>query len=110
MSGETDPVNGGVAVSQACVWVIGHLKADGLLGRNHLKGTQGDQLNVLLSCAGHNLRLILRRLRLFCLEKRIRILAWLRLLIPAARLSGADTQLNRKLACLAPLPAPIMAA
>ena len=27
--------------------VIGHLKADGLLGRNHLKGTEGDQLNVL---------------------------------------------------------------
>ena len=92
--------------------VIGHLKArhaDGLLGRNYLKGTQGDQLNVLLSCAGHNLRLILRRLRLFCLEKRILILAWLRLLMPAERLSGAGTQLNRKLACLAPLPAPIMA-
>ena len=95
---------------QAIEPVIGHLKADGLLGRNHLKGTQGDQLNVLLSCAGHNLRLILRRLRLFCLEKRTRILAWLRLLVPAERLSGASTQLNRKLACLAPLPAPIMAA
>ena len=81
-------------------------------GRNHLKGTQGDarrQLNVLLSCAGHNLRLILRRLRFFCLEKRILILAWLRLLVPAERLSGAGTQLNRKLAGLAPLPAPIMA-
>ena len=94
---------------QAIEPVIGHLKADGLLGRNHLKGTQGDQLNVLLSCAGHNLRLILRRLRLFCLEKRILILAWLRLLVPAARLSGVGTQLNRKLACLAPLPAPIIA-
>ena len=93
---------------QAIEPVIGHLKAGGLLERNHLKGTQGDQLNVLLSCAGHNLRLILRRLRLFCLEKRTRILAWLRLLVPAARLSGAGTQLNRKLACLAPLPAPIM--
>ena len=78
-------------------------------GRNHLKGTQGDQLNVLLSCAGHNLRLILRRLRLFCLENRTLILAWLRLLAPVARLSGVGTQLNRKLACLAPLPAPIMA-
>ena len=94
---------------QAIEPVIGHLKSDGLLNRNHLKGTQGDQLNVLLSCAGHNLRLILRRLRFFCLEKRILILAWLRLLMPAARLSGAGTQLNRTLACLAPLPAPIMA-
>ena len=45
--------------------VIGHLKSDGLLGRNYLKGTQGDQMNVMLSCAGHNLRLILRRLRIF---------------------------------------------
>ena len=52
-----------------------------LLNRNHLKGTEGDQLNVLLSCAGHNLRLILRQLRFFCLEKRTRILAWLRLLV-----------------------------
>ncbi len=48
--------------------VIGHLKSDGLLGRNYLKGIQGDQMNVLLSCAGHNLRLILRRLRIFCLQ------------------------------------------
>ncbi len=46
--------------------VIGHLKSDGLLGRNYLKGTQGDQINVMLSCAGHNLRLILRKLRVFC--------------------------------------------
>ena len=95
---------------QAIEPVIGHLKSDGLLNRNHLKGTQGDQLNVLLSCAGHNLRLILRQLRFFCLEKRILILAWLRLLMPAARLSGAGTQLNQKLAGLAPLPTPIMAA
>jgi len=46
--------------------VIGHLKSDGLLGRNYLKGAPGDQMNVVLSCAGHNLRLILRQLRIFC--------------------------------------------
>ena len=63
---------------QAIEPVIGHLKADGRLGRNFLKGTQGDQINVLLSCAGHNLRLILNRLRLFCLEKGTRLGAWLR--------------------------------
>ena len=74
---------------QAIEPVIGHLKSDGLLNRNHLKGTEGDQLNVLLSCAGHNLRLILRQLRFFCLEKRTCILAWLRLLVHAERLSGA---------------------
>ena len=48
--------------------VIGHLKSDGLLGRNYLKGTQGDHMNVMLSCAGHNLRLILRQLRIFCAQ------------------------------------------
>ena len=53
---------------QAIEPIIGHLKSDGLLGRNYLKGTRGDQMNVLLCCAGHNLRLILKRLRFFCLE------------------------------------------
>ena len=38
----------------------------GWLGRNHLKGTEGDGVNVLLSCAGHNLQLILKRLRGQC--------------------------------------------
>jgi IS5 family transposase len=51
---------------QAIEPIIGHLKSDGLLGRNYLKGSEGDQMNVMLSCAGHNLRLILRRLRIFC--------------------------------------------
>ena len=64
---------------QAIEPVIGHLKSDGRLGRNFLKGTEGDQVNVLLSCAGHNLRLILNRLRLFCLQTAAHLLAWLRL-------------------------------
>ena len=63
---------------QAIEPIIGHLKADGRLGRNFLKGTQGDQMNVLLSCAGHNLRLILNKFRLFCLENGTRLGAWLR--------------------------------
>ena len=33
---------------QAIEPIIGHLKSDGLLGRNYLKGTLGDQMNVLL--------------------------------------------------------------
>ena len=53
---------------QAIEPVIGHLKSDGLLSRNYLKGTEGDQMNVMLSCAGHNLRLILRQLRILCLQ------------------------------------------
>jgi IS5 family transposase len=52
---------------QAIEPIIGHLKSDGLLGRNYLKGTVGDHMNVMLSCAGHNLRLILRHLRIFWL-------------------------------------------
>ena len=38
--------------------VIGHLKSDGLLGRNFLLGTEGDATNVVLAAAGHNLRLL----------------------------------------------------
>ena len=44
---------------------IGHMKADGLLGRNFLKGMQGDAINAILCGAGHNLRKILARLRAF---------------------------------------------
>jgi transposase, IS5 family len=43
--------------------VIGHLKNEGHLGRNYLKGEQGDRLNVLLAAAGYNFRLLLRWLR-----------------------------------------------
>ena len=47
--------------------MIGHMKADGLLGRNWLKGAEGDALHALLCGAGHNLRMILRHLRvLYC--------------------------------------------
>jgi IS5 family transposase len=38
--------------------VIGHMKADGHLGRNFLAGATGDAINVVLSAAGHNLRLL----------------------------------------------------
>jgi IS5 family transposase len=37
---------------------IGHMKADGHLGRNFLRGTEGDAVNVVLAAAGHNLRLL----------------------------------------------------
>lgn len=47
---------------------IGHMKADGLLGRNFLKGMQGDAINAILCGVGHNMRKILARLRaLLCL-------------------------------------------
>jgi len=46
--------------------VIGHMKNDGRLGRNFLKGQMGDAINALLCGAGHNLRKILRQLALLC--------------------------------------------
>ena len=53
--------------------VIGQMKEDGRLDCNYLKGTTGDAMNALLVGAGHNLRLILRTLRLlfaWCWEWR----------------------------------------
>lgn len=53
--------------------MIGHMKADGLLAKNWLKGAVGDALHALLCGAGHNLRMILRHLRVLCLA----LAAWL---------------------------------
>ncbi|MBB3262039.1 IS5 family transposase [Paraburkholderia bannensis] len=44
---------------------IGHMKTDGKLDRNWLKGALGDAMHAVLCGAGHNLRIILRKLRLF---------------------------------------------
>jgi IS5 family transposase len=44
---------------------IGHMKADGKLDRNWLKGTLGDAMHAVLCGAGHNLRMILRKLKVF---------------------------------------------
>jgi IS5 family transposase len=46
--------------------VIGHMKAEGHLGRCYLKGRNGDAANAVLTAVGHNFR---------------RILAWLRVLL-----------------------------
>ena len=35
-----------------------HMKSDGQLGRNLLRGTEGDAVNLVLAAAGHNLRLL----------------------------------------------------
>ena len=45
--------------------IIGHLKAEGHLGRCYLKGRAGDAANVILSAVGHNFRRILAWLRDF---------------------------------------------
>ena len=39
--------------------IFGHLKTDNRMSRNHLKGTEGDQINALLSGCGYNMRKLL---------------------------------------------------
>lgn len=56
---------------------IGHMKSDGKLGRNHLKGMTGDAMNALLCGVGHNMRKILARLRLLFVQ----IWTWLQALL-----------------------------
>ena len=40
--------------------VIGHLKAEHRMGRNYLKGRDGDRSNAVLAAAGYNFSLLLR--------------------------------------------------
>jgi IS5 family transposase len=39
--------------------IIGHLKSDYRLNRNHLKGKAGDQANVVLAAAAYNIAKLL---------------------------------------------------
>jgi IS5 family transposase len=74
--GVTVPIRKKLKRRNAVEPVIGHMKADGRLARNFLKGTAGDAMNALLCGAGHNLRKILRRVALLyayilqCLEHK----------------------------------------
>ena len=40
--------------------VIGHMKAEHRMGRNYLKGRDGDRCNAVLAAAGYNISLLLR--------------------------------------------------
>ena len=40
--------------------VIGHVKAEHRMGRNYLKGRNGDRINAVLAAAGYNFGLLLR--------------------------------------------------
>jgi IS5 family transposase len=42
--------------------IIGHLKADHRMERNHLKGEAGDRMNAILAGCGYNIRKLLREL------------------------------------------------
>ena len=67
--------------------MIGHMKNDGLLRRNWLKGSLGDAMHALLCGAGHNLRLILAHLRVL-------LLAWLDAALLAELLAGSRSALE----------------
>ena len=56
---------------------IGHMKTDGRLGRNPLKGALGDALHAVMCGAGHNIRLLLKKLRLLCAQILAELEAWL---------------------------------
>jgi len=59
--------------------IIGHLKSDGHLNRNYLKGQMGDKQNALLTAAGHNFRLLLKWYRrlLFAWKTSLNTCRWL---------------------------------
>ncbi len=46
--------------------VIGHLKNEHRMGRNHLTGSAGDAINAVMAAVGYNFRLLLRWLALLC--------------------------------------------
>jgi transposase, IS5 family len=64
--------------------VIGHLKAEHRMGRNHLAHRAGDAINAMLAAVGYNFRLLLRWLRLF-----------LRVILPA-QMAPLTIQVTRK--------------
>lgn len=64
--GVTRTIRGELKRRNAIEPLIGHMKNDGLMRRNWLKGRQGDAIHVILCGAGQNLRLILNYLRILC--------------------------------------------
>ncbi len=70
---------------------IGHMKMDGRLGCNPLKGALGDVLHAVMCGAGHHLRFILAALRLYCARFGLSVQAVIAALI--------DAPVRRRLAC-----------
>jgi len=48
--------------------VIGHIKEDHRMGRNYLKGVQGDQINAILAASGYNLSRRLKQIKKHLLD------------------------------------------
>lgn len=60
--GVTEEIKRDLRRRSAVESVIGHAEAEHRMGRNHLKGTQGDAANAVLATAGYNFRRLLDRL------------------------------------------------
>ena len=71
--------------------LIGHMKTDGLLDRNWLKGSAGDAMHVVLCAAGQNLRLILRAIEAFLARYIIDLQERLQSLGPLPHLRGLNS-------------------
>jgi IS5 family transposase len=65
--------------------MIGHMKSDGLLARNWLKGAEGDALHAILCGAGHNLRMILAHLRVLLCAFAAGLALLLSIIMPTPR-------------------------
>lgn len=87
--GVTGAIHGKLKRRNAVEPVIGHMKSDGRLARNFLKGVEGDAMNALLCGAGHNMRKILKKLRLLCAQWGVMPTQFLRALdAPVMRLAS----------------------
>jgi transposase, IS5 family len=64
--------------------VIGHVKAEHRMDRNHLKGRDGDRINALLAATGYNFSLLLRWISFLLLN----ILHWI---APGSAIQQAST-------------------
>jgi IS5 family transposase len=85
---------------------IGHLKNDGRLGRNFLLGKLGDKLNALLCACGHNLRLMLRKMRLEGMRGRLKRQGGLIFVLLSWLWSSLERLDRRSFGAAAPCPAP----
>jgi len=64
---------------------IGHMKMDGKLSRNLLKGALGDALHAVMCGAGQNMRMLLWKLRLLCAQFGVALQEVLQVISPSRR-------------------------
>lgn len=68
--------------------MIEHMKSEERLDRNWLQGADGDAIHAVLCGAGHNLRMILKAIRLYCTLIIATLLSW----IARVRMTGFENR------------------